>query len=416
MLGAGNIASIPPLDVLYKLYAEGQVCILKMNPVNSYLGPIFEDIFEEFVDAGYLRFAYGGADVGEYLTRHDAVEEIHVTGSARTHDAIVYGTGAEGAKRKAADDPQIDKRVTSELGGVSPCLVVPGDWSEPDLDYQAENVVTSKMHNGGFNCIASQVLVLPAEWPQREAFVHAVRQTLRDVPDRPAYYPGAPDRVSDAEDAYPGTAEKLGPTGARTLIPDVPAQDGTHAFTEEFFAGALAVTKLPGGRGDDDAAEWLDRAVDFCNESLAGTLGMTILIHPRTLKALGDRFWDAVARLKYGTVGVNVWSGVGFLIAQGSWGAFPGHERDDIQSGAGVVHNAYLFDRPQKTVVKGPFAPFPRSLLLRRDAHGAQADLVRHQRDGRDNDAPADRVHGRQEPAQAARHLRQRPARVTPSR
>ena len=363
VLGAGNIASIPPLDVLYKLYAEGQVCMLKMNPVNSYLGPVFEEVFAEFVDRGYLRFAYGGAEVGRYLTRHDLVEEIHVTGSARTHDAIVYGGGAEGEDRKERDEPEIDKRVTSELGGVSPVLVVPGDWSEPDLDFQAEHVATQKMHNGGFNCIASQVMVLPQAWPQREAFVHAVRRVLRELPDRPAYYPGADDRAAAVREAYPETAERLGPTGARTLVADVP-HDDPYAFSEEFFAGALAVTSLPGGAGTEDAGEWLDRAVDFCNDDLVGTLGMTILIHPKTLRRLGDRFWDAVARLRYGTVGVNVWSGVGFLIAQGAWGAFPGHERADIQSGAGVVHNAYLFDRPQKTVVSGPFAPFPRSLLL----------------------------------------------------
>ena len=59
-----------------------------------------------------------------------------------------------------------------------------------------------------------------------------------------------------------------------------------------------------------------------------------------------------------------MWAGSGFLLASGTWGAFPGHTRDDIQSGTGVVHNAYLFDRPQKTVLHGPFAPFPRSLLL----------------------------------------------------
>lgn len=373
VLGAGNIASIPPLDVLYKLFAEGQVCLLKMNPVNSYLGPVLEEVFSEFVDRGFLRFAYGGAEVGAYLTRHDGVEEIHVTGSSRTHDAIVYGGGAEGERRKTRDEPEIDKRVTSELGGVSPVLVVPGDWSEPDLDFQAEHVATQKMHNGGFNCIASQVVVLPRAWPQREAFVHAVRRVMRELPDRPAYYPGAEDRAAAVREAYPDTAERLGPTGARTLVADVPPDDD-YAFNQEFFAGALAMTSLPGGAGTDDAGEWLDRAVDFCNDQLVGTLGMTILIHPRTLRRLGDRFWDAVARLRYGTVGVNVWSGVGFLIAQGTWGAFPGHERHDIQSGAGVVHNAYLFDKPQKTVVSGPFAPFPRSLLLG-ETHAAPKPL-----------------------------------------
>ena len=361
VLGAGNIASIPPLDVLYKLYADGEVVLLKMNPVNSYLGPVLEEAFAEFVDAGYLRFAYGGVEVGKYLTRHDALDSIHVTGSAQTHDAIVYGTGPEGERRKAADTPAIDTPVTSELGGISPCIVVPGDWSEPDLEFQAEHVATTKMHNGGFNCIASQVLVLAEGWEQRDAFVDAVEQTFAGLPDRPAYYPGADDRLAALRDAYPD-AQTVG--GTRTLVRDVPAEPGETAFETEVFGPALAVTRLPGGSATDDPGEWLRRAVAWCNETLAGTLGATILIHPRTLRQLGGRFEDIIADLRYGTVGVNIWSGAGFLVAQAAWGAYPGHERDDIQSGTGVVHNSYLFDKPQKTVAYGPFAPFPRSLLL----------------------------------------------------
>ena len=373
VLGAGNIAAIPPLDVLYKLYADGAVVLLKMNPVNSYLGPILEEAFADFVDAGYLRFATGGPDVGEILTRHDAVDTIHVTGSAHTHDAIVYGTGAEGDQRKAKDQPAIDTPVTSELGGISPCLVVPGDWSDPDLAFQAEHVATQKMHNGGFNCIASQVLVLPQDWTQRDAFQDAVRTVLSDLPDRPAYYPGADDRVGAFCDAYPG-AEAVGATGARTLVTDVPPEAGQPAFETEVFGPALAVTNLPGGGPAQDPGDWLERAVAWCNETLAGTLGATVLIHPRTRRQLGDRFEDILSRLRYGTIGVNVWSGAGFLVAQAAWGAFPGHARDDIQSGAGVVHNAWLFDQPQKTVIYGPFAPFPRSLLLG-ETHAAPKPL-----------------------------------------
>ncbi len=103
VLGAGNIASIAPLDVLYKLVADGAVCILKMNPVNHYLGPIFEDAFAPLLREGYLRFAYGGAEVGKYLCSHGAVDEIHITGSDKTHDAIVFGAGPE-ARR--AQTPQ----------------------------------------------------------------------------------------------------------------------------------------------------------------------------------------------------------------------------------------------------------------------------------------------------------------------
>ena len=43
VLGAGNIAGLMPGDFLYKLFVEGQVVALKMNPVNEYLGPILED-------------------------------------------------------------------------------------------------------------------------------------------------------------------------------------------------------------------------------------------------------------------------------------------------------------------------------------------------------------------------------------
>ena len=368
VLGAGNIASIAPLDVLYKLYAEGQVVLLKLNPVNEYLAPVFELVFSDFIRAGFVRLATGGAAVGETLTRHPDVDEIHVTGSAATHDAIVYGTGAEGKRRKAEDRPEIDKRVTSELGGVSPCVVVPGEWSDEDLAFQAENVATMKTHNGGFNCIAAQVLVLPEAWPQADAFLHAVRRALRAAAGRTAYYPGAADRTAALRDAYPN-AETLGAEGTLTLVPDVPATrtasgDGAAgeepAFTTEVFGAGLAVTRLPG----DTPHAFLRNAVDFCNERLAGTLGASVLVHPKTREALGDAFEDALADLRYGTIGVNAWSGVGFLIAQAAWGAYPGHTRQDIQSGVGVVHNALLFETPQKTVVHAPFAPFPRSLKL----------------------------------------------------
>src|SRR5688572_27927446 len=34
VLGAGNVSSIAPMDVLYKLFVDNEVCVLKMNPVN----------------------------------------------------------------------------------------------------------------------------------------------------------------------------------------------------------------------------------------------------------------------------------------------------------------------------------------------------------------------------------------------
>ena len=58
---------------------------------------------------------------------------------------------------------------------------------------------------------------------------------------------------------------------------------------------------------------------------------------------------------------MNTWAGFVFLAAKAAWGAFPGNTDDAIESGTGFVHNALLFDRPQKNVVRSPFRPFPRS-------------------------------------------------------
>jgi hypothetical protein len=45
VLGGGNVNGIPPMDVLSKMFNEGKTCILKMNPVNAYLGPFLEQAF-----------------------------------------------------------------------------------------------------------------------------------------------------------------------------------------------------------------------------------------------------------------------------------------------------------------------------------------------------------------------------------
>ncbi|MEO6953889.1 MAG: aldehyde dehydrogenase family protein [Polyangia bacterium] len=361
VLGAGNIASIGPMDVLYKLYVEGQVCIMKMNPVNEYVGPFLEEAFADFITAGYVAFAYGGVEVGAYLTEHPAIEEMHITGSAATHDAIVFGTGPDGQKRRAEGKPRNPRRFTSELGNVSPVIVVPGPWDQADLAFQAEHIATIKMHNGGFNCVAGQVLVMSGDWSKTPTLLEEVERIMRSVPNRKAYYPGAEARQKAAL-TQKGARELDGNVPGctpRTLVLDVPATErDSAAFQTEAFGSVLSATRLPG-----EGLAFLTAAVDFCNDTLWGTLGCTVLIHPETEKALGAAFEDQIARLRYGCIAINSWAGVGFLIAQTSWGAFPGHSISDIRSGSGTVHNTLLFDRPQKSVIRQAFYPAPRGML-----------------------------------------------------
>jgi len=363
VLGAGNVAAIPMLDALYCLYADGHVVALKMNPVNEAYGPVFERILSPLIRDGYLSIVYGGADVGQNLTDSDLVDAVHITGSERTFETIVYGPGALGRKAKDDGEPRWHKPIRSELGGASPTIVVPGPWTAADIAYQAQHLATQKLFSAGHTCVASQVLILPDGWEHKDELLDALRSAMSAAPDRRPFYPGTQDRQAAFRAANPSAEAIPGPQD-RTLLVDVDPHSDHPAFHEEMFGPIYVTTALDGA----DPAHFLMEAVRFANGRLHGNLGANIIVHPQTAKELGPLLDQAIADLKYGCIGVNVWSAFAFLSPRAAWGAYPGNTPQDIQSGSGVVHNALLFDSSQKSVVRAPFRPFHRS--LRHPLHG----------------------------------------------
>jgi hypothetical protein len=362
VLAAGNVASLGPRDALNELFVEGKVVVMKANPVNDYLVPYWNSALAALVEAGVLRIVDGGADVGRYLTAHPAIDTVHITGSDKTYDAVVFGSAPEGARRKTANEPALDKPVTAELGNVSPVIIVPGQWSTAELLYQAEHVATMLVNNAGFNCLAARVLITHAGWPQRDAFLGALTQVLAGLPTRRAYYPGAAERCAAFVAAHP-EAERLG-SGPDDALPwtfirgVAPGRTDDVCFNVESFCSECAETSLEA----PTAAAFVRAATEFCNEVVWGTLSATILASPRSLRdpVVAAAVERAVADLRYGSIGVNIWHAMSFAIGNTTWGAYPGHPRDDIQSGCGVVGNAAMFDRPQKSVVRGPFRSHPK--------------------------------------------------------
>lgn len=339
VLGAGNVTSIPFLDVLYELIAHNRTVILKVNPTQDALVPVFERALAPLIEPGFLRIVRGGGDVGAYLTRHPSISHVHITGSEATFRAIV---------------PDLTVPISAELGGVSPIIVVPGRWSDADLRFQAEHIVTMRLHNSGHNCIAGQVVILSAEWPQRDAFLSELRSAYDRAPRREVWYPHSGSKLDAAARDYPDAA--WCGDGTRALV--VADEENAAAVqSTEYFAPVLGVVSLPGvGQG------FLDAAVAHANEQLVGTLGANLIVDPDTQRALGDGLECAIADLRYGTVAVNAWTAFGFLTPTATWGAFPGGTVDDAPSGIGIVHNAFLLDDVERTVVRGPFRPFPRSV------------------------------------------------------
>ena len=93
---------------------------------------------------------------------------------------------------------------------------------------------------------------------------------------------------------------------------------------------------------------------------MAGTLSAALTVPPEFEHQQPGQLDTAVARLRYGVVGINQWPGVAFALMSTPWGGFPGSTLDNIQSGIGSVHNTYLLDRPEKTVLRSSLTMFPK--------------------------------------------------------
>jgi acyl-CoA reductase-like NAD-dependent aldehyde dehydrogenase len=382
VLGAGNIAAIPAMDVITKLFNEGSVCLLKMNPVNAYLGPFIEDAFGEAIGRGFLAVAYGGPEEGAYLTQHSGIDEIHLTGSAATYDNIVWGPpGPDRAVRKARNQPLVTKPVTAELGNVSPVLVVPGPYSDKELAFQAESIAGAVTWNASFLCNAAKMLVTPKAWERRPSLLAAIERILDQVPARKAYYPGAEERWQRLTEGR-SSVRKVGNAGPGelpwTILSGLDATDaGEPAFTDEPFCSILSETEV----GSDDPVEFLDRAVDFANNRLWGTLSADVIVHPKNLKdpRIAEALERAIARLRYGAVTINSWTGFIFTFGSPPWGAYPGSSPADIQSGNAWVHNTLMLEGVEKSVLRHPLTivPKPATFPRHRTAHMLMERITR---------------------------------------
>ncbi len=130
---------------------------------------------------------------------------------------------------------------------------------------------------------------------------------------------GVLERYSQAQPVSSGSDEIV----PWTLIPGVPAQAGEHALTQEAFCGVLAEVSLEAA----DIKAFLAESVEFANETIWGNLSCTLLIDSATQRRFAAELEAAIANLRYGAIGVNVWSAVLYSFPVFPWGAFPGNSR-----------------------------------------------------------------------------------------
>jgi aldehyde dehydrogenase (NAD(P)+) len=276
-------------------------------------------------------------------------------------------------------DPVLKKTITSELGNVSPVAIVPAEYSDAELWFQARNVATMVANNGSFNCNAGKMLITGKGWAQRDKFMALIGKALAQAPTRKAYYPGARDRYEDllrgrvSEKFGEATDEKL----AWAFIHDVDSsQSDERLFKTEPFCGILSETTV----GSSDAAQFLAEVTTFCNDRLWGTLNATLVVHPRSEAdpAVARALDKAIVDLRYGTVAINHWPALGYGFVTTPWGGHPSATLENIQSGLGWVHNTFMIEGIEKAVIRGPLvaSPKPAWFFDNKKTHVLGAKLV----------------------------------------
>lgn len=320
----GVVAAITPWNfpialAMWKIapaLRAGNTMVLKPSPFTPLTTLALGEAWRDVLPPGVFNVVSGPDPLGAWMTAHPTPRKISFTGSTAT------------GKRVAAAAGEDLKRVTLELGGNDPAIVL----DDADPDEIADGLFWGAFANNGQVCVAVKRVYVHERRHAGLLAALAARATAVQVGDgmdggvqlgpinnRPQF-----QRVSELiEEAVAQGAvavaggkplDRPGYFFAPTVLTDV--KDGMRIVDEEQFGPALPVIPYRD----------LDEAVERAN---AGHYGLTASVWSPDL----DRAADVASRLDTGQVSVNVhggavrpelpfgghkWSGVG--VENGPWG------------------------------------------------------------------------------------------------
>jgi len=243
---------------------------------------------------------------------------------------------------------------------VNPYIVVPGQWSDKDIETQADVLISYKMVNNGHICASPQVILTCKNWPQREQFLAAVRRQVKKCPPTRLFYPGVKKAYDEHKMALGGgddvtvqESNLFGDDQSPLLLrTGVSADEEVKEFGTEAFSPVLIEVPL-----DTEATfdAYLPKAVDFAHHRCWGSLTCQIVVDDAT-KAINQQSLDKILDgMHFGTVGVNIPASTANGFPALCWGGFPGHTQRDVQSGIGYLGNFGCFKNLEKCVLQGRF-------------------------------------------------------------
>jgi acyl-CoA reductase-like NAD-dependent aldehyde dehydrogenase len=141
VVGAITPWNFPIILAVWKIapaLLAGNTLVVKPSPYTPLATLELGRVLQEALPPGVLNVVSGGNDLGAWITEHPAVRKISFTGSVAT------------GKRVAASAAADLKRVTLELGGNDPAIVLP----DVDPAAVAEKLFWGAFDNSGQICVA----------------------------------------------------------------------------------------------------------------------------------------------------------------------------------------------------------------------------------------------------------------------
>lgn len=127
--------------------AAGNCMVYKPSEVTPLHGIALAEIYREAgVPEGVFSVVHGGGEVGAYLTGHEGISKVSFTGQVSTGQKVA-ASAAGGMKY-----------VTMELGGKSPCIILPG----ADISKAVDGAMMANFYSTGQVCTNGTRVFVPS--------------------------------------------------------------------------------------------------------------------------------------------------------------------------------------------------------------------------------------------------------------
>ena len=135
----------------------GNTMVLKPSPFTPLTTLKFGELVKDILPAGVLNIVSGGDALGPWMTEHPGIDKVSFTGSTATGKRVMQSASAT------------LKRVTLELGGNDPAIVMP----DVDVEAVAEKLFWAAFTNNGQICVATKRMYVHKDIyePIRDALV-----------------------------------------------------------------------------------------------------------------------------------------------------------------------------------------------------------------------------------------------------